>query len=62
MSTPILLSPLTLCKLCKGEYCKLYFFMNKGLADMQVYSPSMDNEVLAITQDNHRLHVEKVSA
>ena len=56
-STPILPSPLTLRKLRKEEYCELYFFTNKGLADTQAYSPSMDDEALAITQDDHRLHL-----
>ena len=55
-STPILPSPLALRKLRKGEYCELYFFTNKGLADAQAYSPSMDDEALAITQDDHGLH------
>jgi len=55
-STPVLPSPLALRKLHKGEYCELYFFTNKGLADAQSCSPSMDNEALAITQDDHGMH------
>ncbi|KAL4063016.1 hypothetical protein V8B97DRAFT_2026537 [Scleroderma yunnanense] len=35
---PILSSPLTLWKLHKGEYCKLYFFTNKELDDAQTTS------------------------
>ncbi|KAL4066381.1 hypothetical protein V8B97DRAFT_2025516 [Scleroderma yunnanense] len=53
---PVLSSPLTLHKLQKGEYCKLYFFMNKGLADTQAISHTVDNEALAITQNEHGLH------
>jgi len=37
-------------------FLELYFFTNKGLADAQAYSPSMDDEALAITQDDHGLH------
>ena len=36
-STPVLPSSLALRKLRKGEYCELYFFMNKGLADAHAH-------------------------
>jgi len=55
-STPVLPSPLALRKLRKGEYCELYFFTNKDLMDMQAYLPLVDDEALAITQDNQGLH------
>lgn len=55
-STPVLPSPLALRKLRKGEYCELYFFTNKGLADAHACSRSLDDEALAITQDDQGLH------
>ena len=55
-ATPVLPSSLTLRKLHKGEYCELYFFTNKGLADAQACLCSMDDKALAITQDDHGLH------
>ncbi|KAI9568774.1 hypothetical protein HD554DRAFT_1993628, partial [Boletus coccyginus] len=53
---PVIPSPLMLCKLCKGEFCELYFFTNKGLADAQVTSHSTDDEALTLIQDDHSLH------
>ncbi|KAH0833449.1 hypothetical protein J3R83DRAFT_12564 [Lanmaoa asiatica] len=45
---PVIPSPLALRKLCKGEFCELYFFTNKGLADAQVSSYSTDDEALTL--------------
>jgi hypothetical protein len=43
-TAPVLLSPLVLCKLHKGEFCKLYFFTNKGLEDARATSHSTDDK------------------
>lgn len=49
-------SPHALWKLWKGEYIKLHFFTNKGLAEAQSISHSVDNDALALTQDEHGVH------
>jgi hypothetical protein len=55
-TAPVLPSPLALRKLRKGEFCELYFFTNKGLKDAQATSQSVDDEALAITQDEQGVH------
>jgi hypothetical protein len=53
---PVIPSPLALRKLRKGEFCELYFFTNKGLADAQVTSYSADDEALTLVQDEQGMH------
>ncbi|KAF8131387.1 hypothetical protein EV363DRAFT_1165481 [Boletus edulis] len=53
---PVIPLPLALHKLRKGEFCELYFFTNKGLADAQVTVHSTDDEALTLMQDEHSLH------
>ncbi|KAF8439451.1 hypothetical protein L210DRAFT_3646226 [Boletus edulis BED1] len=53
---PITQSPLTLCKLCKGEYISLYFFTNKGLTDAQSLSHSINEDAFALLPDEQGLH------
>ncbi|KIK80287.1 hypothetical protein PAXRUDRAFT_101128, partial [Paxillus rubicundulus Ve08.2h10] len=53
---PITPSPHTLCKLRKGEYVELYYFTNKGLADVQSVSHLADNDALTLMQDEQGLH------
>ncbi|KAG6370574.1 hypothetical protein JVT61DRAFT_11370 [Boletus reticuloceps] len=48
LTIPITPSPLALRKLQKGEYIPLYFFTNKGLADAQSVSHSVDDEAYAV--------------
>ncbi|KAI6151573.1 hypothetical protein BKA82DRAFT_3941905, partial [Pisolithus tinctorius] len=41
-------APITTHKLCKGDYCKLYFFTNKGLKDAELTPRSTDNDAMAL--------------
>lgn len=45
-----------MCKLRKGEFCEVYFFMNKGLAEADSTLHSVDDEALAIVQDKNGLY------
>ncbi|KAI9566694.1 hypothetical protein HD554DRAFT_1992435, partial [Boletus coccyginus] len=49
-------SPLTTRKLHKGEFCELFFFINKGLAEAESAMYSVNNEALSIVQDENGLH------
>ena len=53
---PITPSPLAPRKLRKGEYVPLYFFTNKGLADAQSTSNSLDEEALALVPGDQGSH------
>ncbi|KIJ19755.1 hypothetical protein PAXINDRAFT_68220 [Paxillus involutus ATCC 200175] len=53
---PITPSPHTLCKLRKGEYIELHYFTNKGLAEAQSISHSVDDNALTLMQDKQGLH------
>ncbi|KIJ09979.1 hypothetical protein PAXINDRAFT_43714, partial [Paxillus involutus ATCC 200175] len=53
---PIMPSPHTLHKLRKGEYIELHYFTNKGLAEAQSISHSVDDNTLALLQDKQGLH------
>ena len=52
----IIPSSLATHKLRKGEFCKLFFFTNKGLAEAETSSHSIDDEALSIIQDENGLH------
>ncbi|KAI6142013.1 hypothetical protein BKA82DRAFT_157591 [Pisolithus tinctorius] len=49
-------APITTHKLCKGDYCKLYFFTNKGLKDAELTPRSTDNDAMALLQSGDGLH------
>ncbi|KIK78832.1 hypothetical protein PAXRUDRAFT_16663 [Paxillus rubicundulus Ve08.2h10] len=49
-------SPLTLCKLKKGDYVELYYFTNKGLAEAEASSHLGDNDAFALTCDKNSNH------
>jgi hypothetical protein len=53
---PITPSPHALRKLRKGEYVELHYFTNKGLAEAQSISHSVDDDALALLQDEQGLH------
>ena len=53
---PITPSPLALRKLHKGEFVQLYFFTNKGLADVQSTSHSIDEDAFTLMPDEKGLH------
>ncbi|KIJ09014.1 hypothetical protein PAXINDRAFT_88067 [Paxillus involutus ATCC 200175] len=55
-TVPITPSPHALRKLWKGEYVELHYFTNKGLAEAQSISHSVDDEALALLQDEQGLH------
>ena len=52
-TTLVIPSPLAACKLCKGKFCELYFFTNKGLAEAEALSHLIDDEALSIVQDKN---------
>ncbi|KAI6139956.1 hypothetical protein BKA82DRAFT_29946 [Pisolithus tinctorius] len=52
----IVLAPITTCKLCKGDYCELYFFTNKGLKDVELTPQSTDDDAMALLQLGDGLH------
>ncbi|KIK80361.1 hypothetical protein PAXRUDRAFT_158899 [Paxillus rubicundulus Ve08.2h10] len=54
---PITPPPHALCKLWKGKYVELHYFTNKGLAEAQSISHSVDNNTLALMQDEQGLHL-----
>ncbi|KIK91074.1 hypothetical protein PAXRUDRAFT_13981 [Paxillus rubicundulus Ve08.2h10] len=49
-------SSYALTKLCKVEYCELYYFTNHGLADAKTTTPSFDDEALALTKSDNGIH------
>ena len=49
-------SPHALRRLRKGEYVELHYFTNKGLAEAQSISHSVDDEALTLIQDDQGLH------
>ncbi|KIK85603.1 hypothetical protein PAXRUDRAFT_14508 [Paxillus rubicundulus Ve08.2h10] len=53
---PIMPSPHALHKLQKGEYVELHYFTNKGLAEAQSISHSVDDNALTLLQDEQGLH------
>ncbi|KIJ09536.1 hypothetical protein PAXINDRAFT_55044, partial [Paxillus involutus ATCC 200175] len=53
---PITPSPHALRKLRKGKYVELHYFTNKGLAEAQSISHSVDDDALALLQDEQGLH------
>ncbi|KAI5984698.1 hypothetical protein F5J12DRAFT_700024, partial [Pisolithus orientalis] len=44
-------------KLLKGEYCKLYFFTNTGLAEAEQSNPCIDNEALTLLKTDNGQHL-----
>ncbi|KIK93976.1 hypothetical protein PAXRUDRAFT_143871 [Paxillus rubicundulus Ve08.2h10] len=57
LTISIMPSPHTLCKLYKGEYIELHYFSNKGLAEAQSISHSVDDDAPALLQDKQGLHL-----
>ncbi|KIO00123.1 hypothetical protein M404DRAFT_104990, partial [Pisolithus tinctorius Marx 270] len=50
-------SPYAARKLKKGEYCKLYFFTNIGLAEAETFNPSIDDEALTLLKADNGQHI-----
>ncbi|KAI6006245.1 hypothetical protein F5J12DRAFT_721228, partial [Pisolithus orientalis] len=50
-------TPYALHKLLKGEYCKLYFFTNVGLAEAESYNPSVDDKALTLLKTDNGPHL-----
>lgn len=44
-------------KLKKGEYCELYFFTNAGLAEVDSFNASIDDEALTLLKSDNGQHV-----
>ncbi|KAI6141131.1 hypothetical protein EDD17DRAFT_1499303 [Pisolithus thermaeus] len=44
-------------KLKKGEYCKLYFFTNVGLAEAESFNASINDEALTLLKADNGQHV-----
>ncbi|KIK80944.1 hypothetical protein PAXRUDRAFT_157292 [Paxillus rubicundulus Ve08.2h10] len=49
-------SSYTLTKLHKAEYCELYYFTNRGLADAETTTPSFDDKALVLTKSDNGIH------
>ncbi|KIK82065.1 hypothetical protein PAXRUDRAFT_805639, partial [Paxillus rubicundulus Ve08.2h10] len=54
--TIIIPSAYTMNKLHKGEYCKLYYFTNWGLAEDESSLPSLDNDALTLMKSENSTH------
>ncbi|KAF9220547.1 hypothetical protein BS17DRAFT_649490, partial [Gyrodon lividus] len=50
-------SPLALRKLKKGDYAELYYWTNKGIAEAEASSCSIDEDAFALTQDENGHHM-----
>ncbi|KAI6008467.1 hypothetical protein EDC04DRAFT_2582065, partial [Pisolithus marmoratus] len=44
------------CKLCKGDFVKLYYFTNKGLHNAKISTCSANDDALALLQMGDGLH------
>ncbi|KAI6137190.1 hypothetical protein F5141DRAFT_1060069 [Pisolithus sp. B1] len=56
-SDPIIIPlPITICKLHKGDFVKLYYFTNKGLCNAELSMCSADDDTLALLQMGDGLH------
>ncbi|KIK90618.1 hypothetical protein PAXRUDRAFT_14248 [Paxillus rubicundulus Ve08.2h10] len=53
---PKLPSALAVCKLKKGDYVKMYHFTNKGLAEAEASSHSLNDDAFALTKDDNSHH------
>jgi hypothetical protein len=53
---PKLPSPLAIRKLKKGDYVEMYYFTNKGLAEAEASSRSVDDEAFSLTRDENGHH------
>ncbi|KAF9230673.1 hypothetical protein BU15DRAFT_68995 [Melanogaster broomeanus] len=54
---PIIIpSAYALNKLRKGEYCELYYFTNRGLAEDENSLPSLDDEAMTLTKSENGTH------
>ncbi|KIK77851.1 hypothetical protein PAXRUDRAFT_165570 [Paxillus rubicundulus Ve08.2h10] len=56
METIIIPSAYAMNKLCKGEYCKLYYFTNRGLAKDKSSLPSLDDDALMLMKSENSTH------
>ncbi|KAI6016681.1 hypothetical protein PISMIDRAFT_84510, partial [Pisolithus microcarpus 441] len=50
-------APYMTCKLKKGEYCKLYFFTNDGLAEVESFDPLINDEALTLLKGDNRQRI-----
>ncbi|KAI6094262.1 hypothetical protein EV401DRAFT_1818148, partial [Pisolithus croceorrhizus] len=50
-------APYATCKLKKGEYCELYFFTNAGLAEVELFNTSVDDEALTLLKSDNGQHI-----
>ncbi|KAI6046815.1 hypothetical protein EDC04DRAFT_2557679, partial [Pisolithus marmoratus] len=56
-SDPIIIpAPIAVCKLCKGDFVKLYYFTNRGLCSAKLSTCSANDDALALLQMGDGLH------
>ncbi|KIK81067.1 hypothetical protein PAXRUDRAFT_156967, partial [Paxillus rubicundulus Ve08.2h10] len=56
METIIIPSAYAMNKLCKGEYCELYYFTNWGLAEDESSLPSLNDDALTLMKSENGTH------
>ncbi|KAI6094493.1 hypothetical protein EDD16DRAFT_1503058, partial [Pisolithus croceorrhizus] len=50
-------APYAMRKLKKGKYCELYFFTNIGLAEVESFNASIDDEALTLLKSDNGQHL-----